>query len=164
MRVGVNWVDLLVMMIVLLAVTIEMKRGFGRAFFDFATLIAALYLVSMFSDQASVSLQFFSDKASNSAFVYSVLVVVVGAICWFVGKLAYDSTLLSLEPFEQALGVVLGVGVAVVIGHAFTKTLALMGTVNGKLPDALLHSSFGMEFYDFKTYHNVIAFLSSLAN
>jgi uncharacterized membrane protein required for colicin V production len=160
---GVSWVDLILILIICSAAAIGVKRGFGRTFFDFATLLAALYLVSMAYDSASTSIHFTADKTTNSTLVYSLLVTAIGAVCWFIGKLAYDSTLISLEPFETALGAVLGLGVACVCGHAFTKALALMGTVNGKLPDVLANSTLGMEFYDFKTYHSVITFLSSLA-
>lgn len=162
--VSANWVDLILIVVVVAAVAIEGKRGFGRAFFDFAALVLALKLVSVLHGSVSASFRFAADAATNQAVLYGVLFLLIGSGCWFVGKQIYDHTLLTLETFDPVLGAVLGVAVAVVLGHAFTQMLATIGTVDGNLPLTLTKSGFGMEFYDFKSYHSFVTFVCSLTS
>jgi uncharacterized membrane protein required for colicin V production len=149
-------------MTVALAVIVEFRRGFGKALFDFAALFIALRAVSLFHKNLAGVFFFIHDRQANQAASFAVSFVVLAALLWLIGKRVYDSTLISLDTFDPPLGAVLGVGMALIVGHAFVKTLFLAYSVDGVQPEALAQSTLGLEFLDFPTYHAVMDFLFSL--
>ena len=157
-----NWIDLFLVMTVALAVIIEFRRGFGKAIFDFAALLIALRTVSLFHKNLAGVFSFIHDRQANEAASFAVSFVVLAALLWLIGKRVYDSTLISLDTFDPPLGAVLGVGVAVIVGHVFVKTLFLAYSVDGVLPAALAQSTLGFECLDFPTYHAIMDFLFRL--
>jgi len=160
--VSANWVDLVLVLLVALIVIIETRRGFGKALFDLAAAVLTLKLVSFAYNDASASYQIIQNTAANNALVYAAMLLAAGAACWFAGKLIYEHTLVSLEMFDPVLGMVLGVGVGIIAGHAFTNTLAIMGSAGG-LSEVLTKSLLGSEFHDFRTYRMVLSTLTRLA-
>jgi uncharacterized membrane protein required for colicin V production len=161
--VGANWVDLILASLCILIVTVEMKRGFNRAIFDFIAVLLALKVTEIAYANTSGSLTFISDAATNKAFVFVMLFAVATSVLCFIGKMISDHTELTLELFDPSLGTIFGIFVAIAIGHAFTNALALIGSASGNLPSALTHSTLGMEFYGFTTYRTVVSTLSRLA-
>ncbi|HPP74691.1 MAG TPA: CvpA family protein [Armatimonadota bacterium] len=158
-----NILDIVLVILVVSVMALETKRGFGRAIFDFVGLLIAVRIVALIVPKVTESARFASDAPANEAIWYAILFVLVGGILLLLGKMAYDSTLISLDLFDPFLGGVLGCGVAVIIGHAIVRGLAISTSMASGVPDILANSTLGMEFYQFETYHEVIEFLSSLA-
>ena len=157
-----NAIDVVLVLLVIVMVTIETKRGFGKVMFDFVALVISVRAVSLIAPKVAGAVHFAKDAPANEAIWFGILFVVVGGILVYIGKLIYDSTLFTLDTFDPFLGGVLGFGVAIVIGHVIVRALAISSGVNGAPPDMLAQSRLGIEFYDFTTYHKVIDFLSSL--
>jgi uncharacterized membrane protein required for colicin V production len=158
-----NWIDLVLFVIVVLAVWLEFCRGFGKAIFDFVAVLVAIKLALSYSSVAAGFLRFLSDKQDNEALVFGVCFLVLSVVLWFIGKLIYDSTLLSLDAFDPPLGAILGFAVAVVIGHAFVNALFMTSGAAATIPDVIANSALGYTFLEFPAYHAVVGFMSSLA-
>lgn len=159
-----NIIDVVLIIITVGIAALETRRGFGKAIFDFAALLVGIRLVGMLAPVVAGSLNLAKDTPANEAAWFAVLFALVGTLLLFLGKLAYDSTLITLDTFDPFLGGVLGLGIAVIVGHAIVNTLAIAATVHGITPEIITNSRLGMEFYDFVTYHKVMHFLSSLAS
>lgn len=155
-------IDVVLVVLLIGAVAVETKRGFGRAIFDFAALLVAVRGMSLLAPVLARSIHFAKDAQANEAICFAALFVVVGGALLYLGKLAYDSTLISLDAFDPFLGSVVGFGVALVIGHVVVKSLAIAAGVDGVPPSALTDSALGMQFYQFTAYHKVFDFLSAL--
>lgn len=155
-------IDILLGALIIGGVVLGMKRGFGKVMFDFVALLIAIRLVPLIVPKLSKSVQLLGDAQANEAIWFAGLFVVVGIFLLFVGKMAYNSTLITLDTFDPSLGGVLGLGVVAIVGHAITKSLAIAASIGSAPPEILLKSSLGMEFYQFMTYHKVIEFMSSL--
>jgi len=156
-------IDILLGALIIGGVVLGARRGFGKVVFDFVALLIAIRIVPLIVPKLSKSIQLMGDAQANEAVWFAGLFVVVGMLLLFVGKIAYDSTLISLGTFDLALGGVLGLGLVVIIGHAITKSLVIAASISGAPPEILLESKLGMEFYQFVIYHEVIEFMSSLA-
>jgi len=157
-----NVIDGLLVALVVGLVALEAKRGFGRAVYDFVALLLTVRGVPLLVPHVAGVVHLAPDAPANQAAWFGILFVVFGTILLFIGNLAYESTLITLDTLDPFLGGVLGLGVAVIVGHAIVNSLALAAHTNGAPPEILANSRLGMEFYHFVTYHEVIDFLSSL--
>ncbi|MEN6521493.1 MAG: CvpA family protein [Armatimonadota bacterium] len=155
-------IDIFLVVILLGIMLLETKRGFGKAVFDFVALLAAVRLVPLVVPQLAKSFCFMSESHANEALLFAGVFAVLGMVLLLIGKKVYDATLITLDTFDPPLGGVLGIGVAIILGHVVMKSLAIAASAGGVLPDALSNSSIGMEFYQFVTYHKVMVLLSSL--
>jgi hypothetical protein len=150
-----SWIDLVLIGIMILAVALGARRGFGKVVFDFAALLIALRLTDMFYQALSRSVTLTSDKHANLAWCYAALFVVLGLALWFIGKSAYDATLISLDTFDAPLGALLGLSIALILGHVLAKTVFLLTLKNGVSP-VIQQTVLGSEFFSFDTYHRVV--------
>lgn len=160
---GVNWIDLILLAVVVLAVWIEFRRGFGKAIFDFVAVIVGLNIALSNSERLSGFLRFLPDAHDNQALIFSLFFLTLAGILWLIGKMIYDATLLSIDTFDPPIGAVLGFAIAVVLGHAFVNTLYIASGVKDIVPDVISDSTLGYSFLEFPAYHAVVNFLSSLA-
>ena len=159
-----NAIDVVLVGLVIGVAALETKRGFGKAIFDLAALVIDVKLVSFLAPPAAAAIHIQNDLPASEAIWFGVFFVLFGVILLFIGKLVYNSTLLSLDIFDPFLGGVVGVALAVIVGHAIVKALATAAAVGGVPPEVLRHSAFGMEFYQFTNYHKVMDFLTSLGH
>ncbi|MEN6370975.1 MAG: CvpA family protein [Armatimonadota bacterium] len=155
-------IDVFLVIILLGIMVFEAKRGFGKAIFDFIALFVAVRLVPIVVPQLAKSFCFISESQANEALLFAGAFAVLAIALLFIGKKVYDATLITLDTFDHPLGGVLGIGVAIILGHVVMKLLAIAASTGGVLPDMLVKSSIGMEFYQFVTYHKVMALMSSL--
>jgi len=154
-----NWVDFIIVGLFAAAVILEAKRGFGRALFDFAALLVAVKVTPTLAGSASHALQFTGKSSTNEAAVYLVLFLIIGGALAFLGKLLYDSTLISAETFDALLGGLFGVGIAIVLCHVLVRTIALNAGAPGIPPEVIAQSAFGAEFLTFESYHRLLEVL-----
>jgi uncharacterized membrane protein required for colicin V production len=159
---GVNWIDLVLFAIVALAVWLEFQRGFGKAIFDFVAVLVAIKVALSYSPLASGFLRFLPDTQDNQALVFGVSFLALAAILWFIGKLIYDATLISLDTFDPPLGALVGFAVAVVLGHVLVNALFMTTGAAATVPEVIANSVLGYSFLEFPAYHAVINFMSSL--
>ena len=144
-----NWLDISIILVFVLAVLLEAKRGFGRALFDFAALLVAVVVISRFE------FLWKGFAPHERAALYAMSFVILGGLLIVIGRLAHQSTLISVPPFDVMLGSILGVGTAIILCYGIVHMLALTGGSKG-LPPVLSCSAIGKEFITFDTYHRVL--------
>jgi len=159
---AVNWLDLVIALIVVVLSIAGLKRGFGRTIFDFAAVLLALRATDLAYLSVSKSIHFSPAPAANVAWSYSVVFVVLSVILLILAKLIYDTTLISLDTFDPALGLLLGFGMAIAAGHAFAKIAFLATADKTGYSELVRQSTLAAEFYSFETYHRVIEAMKRL--
>jgi len=152
----INWVDLVIAVIFAAGVIWEIRRGFGRAVFDFAALLVAVKFSPMISQPLSHALRLVGSTHTNEALWYAFTFAVLGGVLLLVGKFIYSTTLVSAEVFDALLGGLLGVGISIVLCHAFVRVIALHAGSVDVAPPILASSAFGSEFLTFDTYHQLL--------
>lgn len=156
-----NWIDLVIVAVFTIVVAIEVRRGFGKALFDFAALLVAVRAVYVLTDPAMQSPISLSKTTLNPALLFAGLFVVLGIVLLFVGKFLYDTTLVSADHFDSALGGLCGVAVGITICHAAMRAVDIASGAHG-LPPVVASSLFGTQLLDFQWYNHVIQVLSNL--
>lgn len=152
-----SWLDFTIIGIFVLFIAVEIKRGFGKAVFDFVALLVAVTALPMFSKTMS-GFQFSADPASNDAAVLAVSFLILGIILVVIGKLIADTLLFSLEPFDPFIGGLFGFGSAVIVCHVLIKAVAVSVGTEG-IPDIVRSSSMAFELLTFETYHQIVEML-----
>lgn len=151
-----NWVDVVIAVIFAAGVIWETRRGFGRAIFDFAALLVAVKLSPMISQPLSHAVRLVGSTHTNEALWYSLTFAVLGGVLLLVGKFVYSTTLVSAEVFDALLGGLFGVGISIVLCHAFVRVIALHAGSADIAPPMLVSSAFGSEFLTFDSYHQLL--------
>jgi uncharacterized membrane protein required for colicin V production len=150
-----SWLDFILIAVFLTVVLVQVKRGFGRAVFDFFALFVAIRVVPLLSRPLAGMFKVALEPATNHAIIYACMFVFVGGTLVVLGRLIYSSTLISAEIFDPLLGGIFGIGAAVILAHAIVKTIAI-GVGSHLVTSAVANSALGMEFLKFETYHRVL--------
>lgn len=150
-----SWLDFVIVFIFAAVVTLEVVRGFGRAIFDFAAVLLATRAASMLVSPLSGSIKLSSQPYVNEARVYILSFIVVGGVLFFVGKLIYDTTLISADTFDPPLGGLFGFGAAIALCHVIVRTMALSAGP-GVIPPGIAASLLGTELLTFESYHRIL--------
>ena len=158
----IDWINLVIVLIFAGGIALGIKRGFGKSIFDFAAGLITVRIAATLHPLLAHRITILSSPQANSALIYAGVFMLLGAAVWLVSKVAYESTLISLDTFDPPLGGIVGIFIAVILAHAFTKTYFIAANQSGQMPPALAQSILGAELYGFTTYHNVIGFLKGL--
>ena len=150
-----NLIDFFTFLILVVVVSLEAKRGFGRAILDFAAVLIASRIAIMMVTAMSGSIKLAAETHANEARVYMVAFIVVGAILLFLAKLIFDVTLISVDTFDVPLGMIFGVGVGVTLCHVLMRTIALSAG-GDVIPPIIASSALGKEFLTFDMYHSIV--------
>lgn len=153
-----NWIDIAIAAIFIGIGVLEAKRGFGRALFDTAAVLVTLRAAFELNRPLSRVVHLSADPHANEAMVYAICFAALGVVLLYLGKLLYDTTLLTTGIFDPACGGICGVAIAVMVSHALVRTIAL-GVGGDAIPAAISASALGTEFLRFETYHHVLEFL-----
>lgn len=150
-----NSLDLVIIAVFAFVVVVETKRGFGRAIFDFAALLVAVRGAHMLTDPLAGAVKLAANPSTNQAIIYGISFLIIGGVLVFLGKLVYDTTLVSAETFDALLGAICGIGVGIILCHALTRTLALAAGPY-VIPTIIANSALGSEFLNFESYHRLL--------
>jgi uncharacterized membrane protein required for colicin V production len=159
-----NWLDVLVIMILVAAVIIEALRGFGRAVFDALALYGVLWLASMGAAPFAKILPLSSNPSVALAFAYSIIAVAGGVIGLILAHYAYATMLLHAGMFDHFLGLALGVAVGMMFSHALVKTIALSDPSGDGSGALVATGTVSSEMYDFHNYHSIVDGITGAAN
>lgn len=155
-----SWIDIVIAAVFIVVIIGEIRRGFGKALFDFGAMVLTLIITYKLVDPVSKSIAFSSQHDMNKAIAFGIVFAVLGVILFLLGKFLYETTLISLDVFDPLLGGILGIGVAIIISHAFAQDVALGTTVHGT-SSVVMNSALGKELLTFETYKHI---LNSLYN
>jgi len=155
-----NQLDFLIVLIFVFVPLAQLKRGFGKAVFDLAALLLAVYTSSTLLEPLAGAVKLAADPSINEAAVYATSFVVIGGVLMLVGKLLYERTLVSVDPFEPFFGGICGIAIAIILCHVGVRSLAL-GAGPDAVPPVIANSAMGTEFLTFETYHRLLEVLYS---
>ena len=152
-----NWIDFIIIVIMLGITVVEMKRGFGKAVFDFAALLVAIRGAYMLQGPLSDVIKLTLRPATDKAILFAALFIVIGGGLMYLGRLLYSTTLISAEFFEPLLGGICGIGMGIILSHALMRIIALGS--GSDAPIVISTSALGKEFLTFDSYHRLVEFL-----
>ena len=155
----ISSLDFIVVAVFALALAVEVKRGFGKAVFDFAALLVAVRAAPMLAGALSGWIRA-APTPANEAVLYAVSFAIIGGVLVFLGKLLYDATLVSAETFDPLLGGFCGVAMAIILCHVLMRTVALAAGPES-VPQVIRDSAMGTEFLTFESYHRLVNVLYS---
>lgn len=149
-----NWLDFVILCIMISSVAIGLKRGFGRSGLDFIAVVLAINLASCLCHPIAKAWHFSADPYCNVGDVYMTLFILIGAILIFCGVLIFGST----DFFDSGFSGLCGALTGVIIAHAVVATIS-MSSDPKVVPDALMSSTLGREFLTFDLIHRIVDFL-----
>jgi hypothetical protein len=146
-------IDFLIIAVFVSAILVEMKRGFGKALFDFAALLLAIHSTSLLLGPLAGAVKVSSHAQTNETVLYAGLFVVMGSVLLYLGSLVYSTSLISADYFDPILGALCGLGIAIVVAHGLARAITLYVGADAAI---LQQSSLGVEMLDFTTYHRIM--------
>ncbi len=154
-----NWLDIVVLMILMGVAALESARGFGQALLDALLLYGALWLTDMGTPLLAHSLQFSPDPAANRGIAYGALLAGVGGMAFLLSLFLHRQTMLDAGMCERVFGLAAGLAVGMMAAHGFMRIVALNAASGSS--EALIAGSFlGNEMLSFTTYHSLLATLT----
>lgn len=156
-----TWFDIVGGLLIALIAWIESQRGFGRAILDVVGGIIVLRIALALAAPLGETAPLLATESANEAFWLVAVFVILGALVLLASKLIYESTLLSLDVLDPAVGALLGVVSGCLVVHLLLRTL-LIAYGPGEAADALRGSFFGQELIEFRAYHAVVTALQNL--
>lgn len=152
-----SWIlDSLLVLILLLTIFIEWRRGFGRSLFDLGAVIIAFLVAKFYYVSLSSKITLFHEICANQAFGFAVLLIPSIALLLILSDLAYNSVLISTDIFERILGGLCGLAVGITLAHSLAFGIWLGDGLNEDRADLFNHSVVASELLTFKTYHHAV--------
>jgi uncharacterized membrane protein required for colicin V production len=155
----VNWLDVILVLLLLGVAGLEMFRGFGRAVLDALALYAALWSADALSIPLAGNLHLTAHADVNHCIAYGLLFLVLGALSLGLSRCVYNLTLMHTGMFEGLLGLAAGVAVGMMLAHGLVRVI-VMSDSSGKAAQTVTESFMGNEMLSFTTYHSFIDTLS----
>ncbi|MCS6862880.1 MAG: hypothetical protein NZT92_21460 [Abditibacteriales bacterium] len=149
-----SWIDVVVILIFIGVLFLEMVRGFFPALLWFIIE----YVVMLIADHAyaglSKSFQFFQGTTNDGFWHGFIFITLSGLGLWLSHYLATLADI-DLGGFEQAVGMIIGFGTAIIIAHSFVHMLDI-GSGNGPVHQTIVRSSIANEMLNFPTWNKWI--------
>jgi len=159
-----NWLDVLIIITLVVAVIVETMRGFGKAVFDALALFGVLWLSATAAAPFAKVLPLSSDPAVAKAYAYGIVAVagIIGGLT--LAHFAYQNMLLNAGMFDHFLGLVLGVGVGMMLSHGLVRSMAMSDPEGKASAQVVMAGPVSSEMYDFHNYHSVVDQITGAAN
>jgi uncharacterized membrane protein required for colicin V production len=150
-----NWLDVLVVVIIVGAAVAETIRGFGRAIFDALALYGMLWVAATFAAPLCPFLRISNQHNMNVAFAYCLLAGAGALIALGLARFAYSTTIPNAGMFDRLLGLVVGIGVGVMLAHGLVRGVTLSSQA-GVGPAVVSAGGVASEIFDFHSYHAIM--------
>lgn len=155
-----NWLDIVILMILVGAVVFESARGFGQALLDALLLYGALWLSDTFAPLLAQHLPLVAGFAASRGIAYGVLLAGFGSVALYLALLLHRQTMIDAGVCDRMFGLAAGAAVGIIFAHSFMRLIAL--NLPGGSEATLIAGSFmGNEMLSFTTYHALITSLTS---
>ena len=152
-----NWLDILLLLLIVGAAALGLKRGFGRAAFDALGLYAALWLASALAPAlaAHVTLQA-GGAGVNQSWAFGLLFVLLGAFGLGLAWYCYGLVPLEAGLFDRLLGLVGGIAAGMILAHSLVSTLVRSDPQREASAALVTQGTVGSELYGFPAYHSAL--------
>lgn len=149
-----NWLDIVLLALILGVGVVGARRGFGRAALDALGLYAALWAASGLAPVLAAHVGFAPGGAGvNRSWAFGLLFASLGgvalALAWYVHGLLQ----VSAGMFDKLLGLMAGAGAGVVLAHALTLALVTADPQHRGGAALVGQGMVSDEVYSFPAYH-----------
>jgi uncharacterized membrane protein required for colicin V production len=159
-----NWLDILVIIMIVAATALEAIRGFGRAIFDALAIYGVLWLASTAAAPVAHIMPIGKDSGINLAFGYCLVAVLGSIVGLVIAHFCYAATLPHAGMFDTFFGLALGVGVGLMFCHCLVRGIAFSDP-NGDGSGALVSTGVvSSEVYDFHSCHSIVDSITGAAS
>jgi uncharacterized membrane protein required for colicin V production len=149
-----NWLDIVLLVLILGVGGVGASRGFGRAALDALGLYAALWAASALAPALAAHVGFAAGGAGvNRSWAFGLLFAVLGALALATAWYVHGLLQVSAGVFDKLFGLVSGVGAGVILAHALAWALV---TADPRHEAGAVLVGQGMisdEVYSFPAYH-----------
>ena len=145
-----SWVDVLAVVLFAAIVVVEYARGFLAALIDAFGIWLGLLLCKAVHASVAGSLHVFKTQPANEAFFFALFFAIIVTVVFVLSHLARNAIALELDVFDQPLGALLGIGVAIAFVHGVLFAI-LTGAGGGSTPlgQTIVNSPVANEFLYF---------------
>lgn len=152
-----NWLDILLLLLIVGAGTLGIKRGFGRASFDALGLYGALWLAAFLAPLLAAHFNLNAGGAAvNRSWVFALLFVLIGALCLGIAWYCHGLTQFEAGLFDKLFGLVGGLAAGMVLAHGLVSTLITSDPQRTASAALVSQGTVGTELYSFPSYHSAI--------
>ncbi len=152
-----NWLDIVLLLLVVGIGGLGMKRGFGRSAFDAAGLYAALAGAAALAPMLAAHLTLAAGGASvNKSWAFGLLFVALTGVGLAVAWLLAGTMPLNAGIFDKLLGLAAGLAAGAIVAHALLSTLVTADPHRVASAALVRSGSVGTELYSFPTYHSAM--------
>ena len=152
-----NWLDILLLLLIVGVAVLGMVRGLGRAAFDALGLYGALWAASTLAPLLAAHLTLNAGGAAvNLSWVFGILFVLLGALMLGVSWYVHSLTRFDAGMFDKLLGLAAGVAMGVIVAHSLVAALVTSDPHRVASAALVADAPVGREMYEFPAYHSVM--------
>jgi uncharacterized membrane protein required for colicin V production len=144
-----TWIDIVIILIFIGVLFLEMVRGFFPALLWFIIEYVVMLVADHSYTGLAKSFQFFQGT-TNDGFWHGFIFIALSALGLWLSHYLATMADIDLGGFEQAVGMIIGFGTAIIIAHSFVHMLDI-GSVNGPTHQVIVRSSLANEMLNFPT-------------
>ena len=152
-----NWLDIILLLLIVGTAVVGTVRGLGRAAFDALGLYAALWAASTLAPLVAVHLTLNAGGAAvNQSWIFGILFVLLGVLMLGVSWYVHSLTRFDAGMFDKLLGLAAGVAMGVIVAHSLVSALVTSDPHRVASAALVADAPVGREVYGFPTYHSVL--------
>ena len=149
-----NWLDIVLLLLILGVGAVGASRGFGRAGLDALGLYAALWAASALAPMLAAHVGFAAGGAGvNRSWAFGLLFAGLGAASLAAAWYVHGLLQVSAGMFDKLFGLTAGVGAGVILAHALTFVLVTADPRHSGSAALVGQGIVSDEVYSFPAYH-----------
>jgi len=152
-----NWLDIVLMVLIVGVAIVGTVRGFGRTAFDALGLYAALWsaatLAPMLASHVSLHA---GEPGVNQSWAFGILFVLFGALMLGLAWYVQGMTQWNAGMFDKLLGMAAGVAAGTILAHGIVSALVTSDPNREASAAIVTQGTVGNELYSFPGYHSVM--------
>jgi uncharacterized membrane protein required for colicin V production len=157
---GITWFDLAALVPLAAILTFEVRQEFGRGLLDTLATLIALYFAARLAVPVGWRLDLWTTPNANTALTFCGLFVLLLLLGLLASRFAHRIIRLSVDQFDPLFGVIFGLAIALMAGHALMT--AAWEFHGGFLPDYLADSRLGSELLNLHSLRQVVGSMQQM--
>lgn len=152
-----NWLDILLLLLVVGIGGLGVARGFGRSAFDAAGLYAALAAAAALAPLLAAHLTLSAGGAGiNKSWAFGLLFALLAGVGLAAAWFLHGTMPLNAGVFDKLLGLAAGLAAGAIVAHALLSALVTADPHRVAAAALVRSGSVGTELYSFPTYHSAM--------
>ena len=152
-----NWLDILLLLLIVCVALIGMVRGFGRTAFDALGLYGALWLAAALAPLLAARLSLHAGGADvNRSWAFGLLFALLSAVCLGIAWYCHGLTQFQAGMFDKLLALGAGAAAGTILAHVLVSAIVTADPRQEASAALVGQGTVGTELYSFPTYHSAI--------